>query len=351
MRIDRDSVRDDPTYFRSSRRDGLWKAEVVDNVDFERRGRVQVRILLLHPVVTPTGASSVTGGAGDSLQSRAVPSGIPADVLPWAEPAFPFGGRTGSPGGFVMLPEIGSTVWVAFEGGVTGRPVWLGSWLGLGELPPEMTNPAFLRMIRTPRGGILSFNDDPTNFNVFFGTLTGPNASVRYLRIDETTKTVSLVNGTPNVGSRVTLTETDVEVVLGSPTLGQRILIRATPPSITVALGGAGAGNSLQIDTAGIRLTGAANTLELTNAGALTLTAALTAILNAAGVVQLGVGAVKGVALDSLLTVLNLFVGVFNAHTHNYLDDGVPSVTSGPNTVGVPGVPGVDTSLTVLARP
>jgi hypothetical protein len=249
-----------------------------------------------------------------------------------------------------MLPEIGSTVWVAFEMGVTGRPVWLGSWLGLQELPPEMTNVNYLRMIRTPRGGILSFNDDPTNYNVFLGTLSAPNVSTRYLRIDETTKTVSIVCGTPGVGAQVKLLETDIEIQLGNTASGQRILVRSAPPAIYIAVGAVGSGNYIQIDASGIQLISGSNNLSLTNAGDLTLTAALTAALNAAGVVSLGVGAVKGVALDSLLTVLNLVIGVFNAHTHNYLDDGVPAVTSGPNSAAIPGVPGVDTSLTVLAR-
>jgi hypothetical protein len=350
MRLDGDTVREDPTYHRTLRRQGLWKAEVVNNLDMERRGRLQVRILHLHPLVTPVGSVTTAGSAAGDLRPRTYPTGIPAALTPWAEPAFPFGGRTGSPGGFIMLPEVGSTVWVAFEMGVTGRPVWLGSWLGLQELPPEMTNVNYLRMIRTPMGGILSFNDTPANYNVFLGALTAPNTSVRYLHINETLKTVSIVCGTPGVGSQVVLTESDIEIQLGGPAAGQRILIRSAPPAIYIAVGPVGSGNFLQIDGSGVQLIGGSNILSLTNAGALTLTAALTAAINAAGIVSLGVGAAKGVALDSLLTVFNLVVGVFNAHTHNYTDDGVPMVTAGPNTAAIPGVPGVDTSLTVLAR-
>lgn len=343
-RITASYVKDHPALGRDETRRGLWRAKVLSNVDPERRGRLQVRVLHLHPPVVPVQAANA------SVAPVAPSPGIPDNLCPWAEPAFPFGGNTGSPGGFVMLPEIGSTVWVGFEMGHTGYPVWFGSWLGLSEMPPEMSDPTTLRMIRTPKGGILSFNDDDSNFNVFLGTLSAPNVCTRYLWIDETNLTVTLACGPTGTGSSVTLKETDVEVVLGDGTTGQRVLIRSAPPAIYIAVGAPGSGNMIQVDATGVQLICGANSINLTAAGAMTLTNVLATLINSTGLVSLGVGAVKGVALNSLLDVLNLFIALFNTHTHNYTDDGAPMVTQTPNSVAVPGVHGVDTSTTVLAR-
>jgi hypothetical protein len=105
-------------------------------------------------------------------------------------------------------------------------------------------------------------------------------------------------------------------------------------------------------DTAGnVSVTLGSNTIVLTAAGVLTVTTAGAVNINAAGNVTLGDGAVKGVCVSSLLTVLNTFIGVFNAHTHVYSPGpGVPVPTAVPVAPGTLGVAGVDTSTTVLAR-
>jgi len=52
----------------------------------------------------------------------------------WAMPCIPIAGREM---GTFFVPQIGSGVWVQFEGGDLDRPVWTGGWWGgAEELPP-----------------------------------------------------------------------------------------------------------------------------------------------------------------------------------------------------------------------
>ena len=52
--------------------------------------------------------------------------------LPWAYPCFSLGGgRVGkSSYGIIAIPPVTASVWVAFELGDPGHPVWLGCWYG-----------------------------------------------------------------------------------------------------------------------------------------------------------------------------------------------------------------------------
>ena len=78
---------------------------VLDNVDVENRGRLQLKV----PDVL-----------GDMPSS-------------WALPCFPF---TGIQNGFFVLPEISSPVWVEFEHGNPDLPVWTGCWFeSMSDIP------------------------------------------------------------------------------------------------------------------------------------------------------------------------------------------------------------------------
>lgn len=69
---------------------GIYRATVVDNVDPLSLMRVRVRV-------------------PDVLGDQAV----------WALPSVPVGDTT--------VPQVGKTVWIAFEGGDPSHPVWLGT--------------------------------------------------------------------------------------------------------------------------------------------------------------------------------------------------------------------------------
>jgi hypothetical protein len=96
---------------------GKYRGTVLNNVDPERRGRLQ---LVVPDVLT---------------------------LLPttYAEPCAPLAGPTGPPMGVYMVPPIGAGVWVEFEHGDPDLPIWVGCRWGLqSDIPPtaQLSNPA-----------------------------------------------------------------------------------------------------------------------------------------------------------------------------------------------------------------
>ena len=78
---------------------GIYRATVVNNVDPMLMGRINVTV----PDV---------GGITPST---------------WAMPSVPM---TGKQMGAFFVPQIGSGVWIQFEGGDSDYPVWTGGWWG-----------------------------------------------------------------------------------------------------------------------------------------------------------------------------------------------------------------------------
>ena len=87
---------------------GKFRATVVMNIDPELRGRL---ICMVPDVLGP------------------VPSS-------WCEACAPLAGPTGAPMGAYMVPPIGAGVWVEFEQGDPGRPIWTGCRFATGDVPP-----------------------------------------------------------------------------------------------------------------------------------------------------------------------------------------------------------------------
>jgi uncharacterized protein involved in type VI secretion and phage assembly len=55
----------------------------------------------------------------------------------WAVPCVPLAGPTGPPMGVFLVPPIGAGVWVEFEQGDPGFPVWVGCrWGAASDVPP-----------------------------------------------------------------------------------------------------------------------------------------------------------------------------------------------------------------------
>ena len=87
---------------------GKYQGTVVLNVDPELRGRI---ICLVPAVLGPTPSS-------------------------WCEACVPLAGPTGTPMGAYMVPPIGAGVWVEFEQGDPGKPIWSGCRFETGDVPP-----------------------------------------------------------------------------------------------------------------------------------------------------------------------------------------------------------------------
>src|SRR6266496_2920758 len=82
---------------------GKYRGTVSDNDDQSKRGRLKVKV----PVVLGT-------------------------FEVWAMPCVPYAGNGV---GFYSLPEIGTGVWVEFEGGDPSYPIWSGCYWTDNELP------------------------------------------------------------------------------------------------------------------------------------------------------------------------------------------------------------------------
>lgn len=90
---------------------GKHQGTVLNNVDPEQRGRIQVQ----------------------------VPGVVGASVSTWALPCVPFAGiQTG----VFYFPPLGSSVWVEFEGGDIEHPIWVGGfWTNPAEVPVLAAGP------------------------------------------------------------------------------------------------------------------------------------------------------------------------------------------------------------------
>ena len=61
-----------------------------------------------------------------------VPSVLGGVTSGWAAPCVPYAGPQV---GFMMLPDIGSGVWIEFEGGDVSFPIWTGCYWNSGDIP------------------------------------------------------------------------------------------------------------------------------------------------------------------------------------------------------------------------
>lgn len=84
---------------------GKYRGVVEDTDDPTKRGRIQVRV------------PSVLGA-----------------LKVWAMPCVPYAGKGV---GFYSLPDVGTGVWVEFEGGDPSFPIWTGCFWADDELPDE----------------------------------------------------------------------------------------------------------------------------------------------------------------------------------------------------------------------
>jgi uncharacterized protein involved in type VI secretion and phage assembly len=155
---------------------GKYRGTVVNNVDAKQIGRIQV---VVPGVLKPTPTS-------------------------WAMPCVPVAGRQM---GAFFLPPIGSGVWVEFEQGDPGYPIWTGCFWGeMGEAPAlasagnpaspsivlqttlqntlvisDAPGPAGGIMLRSPTGATLIVNDTGIYIQNGKGaslTLVGPTVSI-----------------------------------------------------------------------------------------------------------------------------------------------------------------------------
>lgn len=87
-----------------------------------------------------------------------VPDVFGDDDSGWALPCAPFGGREM---GWFALPAVGAGVWMEFEQGDPGYPVWSGCWWSTAdELPAALKPSAAQKVLIQTRGGHSVLIDD-----------------------------------------------------------------------------------------------------------------------------------------------------------------------------------------------
>ena len=104
---------------------GKYSGTVTDNTDAEQRGCVMVVV----PAIF---------GAESSVRAR---------------PCLPFG--------HFFIPDVGTPVWVEFEGGDTGYPIWVGTWWAKDTVPENARkSPPTHRIIQTKSGHTIELSDE-----------------------------------------------------------------------------------------------------------------------------------------------------------------------------------------------
>lgn len=134
-----------PLYF------GKYRATVINNLDPQMSGRIQVQL-------------------GDRYGLF---------ISTWVNPAFPAAGKGY---GMVALPQVGSSVWIEFEGGDTDCPIWSGGfWPDPGGFPPLALAGATPLMpnihLQTTSGTSITLSDNPAQ-QVLIRTVAGATITI-----------------------------------------------------------------------------------------------------------------------------------------------------------------------------
>jgi uncharacterized protein involved in type VI secretion and phage assembly len=93
--------------------------------------------------------------AGTLRIKASVPAVLADQPTGWARACVPFAGQGF---GIAFLPEVGSGVWIEFEGGDVSYPVWVGGFWHDGEQPSDAT--ATAKAIITKAGQKIVIDED-----------------------------------------------------------------------------------------------------------------------------------------------------------------------------------------------
>lgn len=124
----------------STRFYGKYRGIVTDNLDPQNQGRIRAR----------------------------VPAVLGDQETGWALPCSPYAGNGV---GFFFIPDNDSKIWIEFEGGNPGAPIWTGGFWGIGEVP-NMPALADVKMIKTSTATI-KLDDTPGVGGITIETTAG----------------------------------------------------------------------------------------------------------------------------------------------------------------------------------
>ena len=130
-----------------------------------------------------------------------VPSVLPSVPTGWCMPCVPYAGPQV---GVIMLPEVGSGVWIEFEGGDVSYPIWVGGFWHSGEVPSQAS--ATVKNIITTAGS-LALDDDA-------GSITITDAQQNTVVLDSSGVTSTSGSSTVAIGaSSVNINNGSLEVM------------------------------------------------------------------------------------------------------------------------------------------
>lgn len=112
----------------------------------------------------------------------------------WCMPCVPYAGPDV---GLAVLPEVGSGVWIEFEGGDVSYPIWTGCYWRTGELPADVAGP--VKVLRTKAGHQIELDDDA-------GSVTVTDANENSVTLDGSGITLE------RAGKKVVVSDSGVKV-------------------------------------------------------------------------------------------------------------------------------------------
>lgn len=111
---------------------------------------------------------TVTDVDAGTLRIKAnVPAVLADQPTGWCTPCVPY---AGDGVGVAFLPEVGSGVWIEFEGGDVSYPIWVGCYWRDGEQPSDAAPD--VKAIVTASGNKMLFDDNGSSI-----TLSDPNGN------------------------------------------------------------------------------------------------------------------------------------------------------------------------------
>jgi hypothetical protein len=116
-----------------------------------------------------------------------VPSVLGGVTSGWAAPCVPYAGPQV---GFMMLPDVGSGVWIEFEGGDVSFPVWTGCYWNAGDIPSSAAST--LKAIVTTAGSL--------GFDTNAASVTLQDATPNTVVVDSSGVTSTAGSGSVAVG-------------------------------------------------------------------------------------------------------------------------------------------------------
>ncbi|MEO8597308.1 MAG: phage baseplate assembly protein V [Candidatus Solibacter sp.] len=96
-----------------------------------------------------------------------VPAVLGTQASGWALPCVPYAGKDV---GIAFLPEVGSGVWIEFEGGDVSMPIWTGCYWHDGEYPADakadvkvIVTASKHKLILDDANSVITISDDAGN--------------------------------------------------------------------------------------------------------------------------------------------------------------------------------------------